>query len=1349
MKKLTKYSVLFKKTAIKALKWLSIAFAGLVVAAVICFFILQTDYVSGYLLGVINGSSDSESSTRVRVKNINGVIPFSFSIGEITVSDKSGKWLIIRECSVKIKPLELLKGRVFIERLYMGNADVLRLPSGEKENEKKLPGSIELPFFITRIVPGDIQISHINLSRGIPGYPSVFGVTGTPVSGGSAGYDSYNLNIVESNTGWFSSHITVTAADDIKLEISGHMDLPEGIIPEQYRDVAWREADFKMDASFTDKKTVKVNNFEIIGSDVKAAVKGEINREDLESQLSFNIALKKSANIFNNTAGFEISDAAVSGILNGKLFEPDINLTYSAADITGKELKVSDLKGEAGIGLNNQEGTVSISCSGKTGEVSVYIKEQEYLKDNTAFQFDLALNRQKELSVKDFVFNTQGVSLNISGKAGLNDLFINGSVKGVYNPELENIHISKLFKDEVNFESFFSYRDRTVNLTDILIDAGTMTLKGEGRYRFDGSIDSDISLIIPDMGFLSNYAGQRIAGSAKINSAVKGSLHRLDISSKADISSGAYGEIKIENILAEISDIHTENNETGKISVVLSSKGKTLKAGSEFNTAGNNLTLNDIFIKGIDTQVKGHAEVDLRTGLFNGNLAGSSDDMVGLSELFGWNISGRSTADLNFKAFDGKQNIKVKAAAENIFVNEGTIRDINIKGEISDIYNELKFTAEAGAENVVVKGATIEDINVKAKGKKDDAEFTVSAEGNAGEDFFVETRADIASADSGTSVSLKTLNGSFGSSIIKLKSPLNIKYSADSVSVEKAMFEIDSGDAEGSFYYNEEKAAGGITLKNIPGSVLSLAGIQGLDGLINGSITLSGSAEAPELYGSIKADDVKVKSLKRNKMPPLTLDAKYSISRDMMSGEFTLGGVSGSSMNGSLSVPFNFSFSPFKFMPEKTGDLNAGLKGAVDLAVIPAFSGLHNQTMEGILDTDFIIRGSIESPELSGRAGVVGGSYENSGMGIVLKNIGARFSADNSGFRLEKFNAIDGLNGSVTGSGLLNFGIGEAFNYLLDMSLSSMQVVRNDRLDAVLDGKIHISGSVKEQSLSGELTVEKAEFQIPEKLPAEITELEVKEINKKEPEVSEEITGNRDESRINFDLSIASPGRIYITGRGLDSEWKGDLTLTGTSAEPVINGKLSIVRGYYDFLSKSFTLTEGNVTFYGNSPPNPYLDVTGKIVNSSLTAYINVSGDLKNPSLNLRSEPDLPQDEILASVLFNREISQITPLQALSLVGAINELRGKQKGFDALKYTRNLIGVDRLEIKQAHNDPDESALSAGKYLNDNIYIEVERGISAESGKASVTWELTPDITVETEVGEDSETGMGINWKHDY
>jgi translocation and assembly module TamB len=120
----------------------------------------------------------------------------------------------------------------------------------------------------------------------------------------------------------------------------------------------------------------------------------------------------------------------------------------------------------------------------------------------------------------------------------------------------------------------------------------------------------------------------------------------------------------------------------------------------------------------------------------------------------------------------------------------------------------------------------------------------------------------------------------------------------------------------------------------------------------------------------------------------------------------------------------------------------------------------------------------------------------------------------------------------------------------------------------------------------------------------------------------------------------------------------------------------------------------------------------------------------------------------MARILFDREISQITPIQALQLAGAINEMMGR-RGFDPLAYTRNLIGVDWLQVKQSGESPGESALSAGKYLGDSIYVEVEKGISAESGKVSVKWELTPRITVDTSVGENADTEMGINFKLDY
>ena len=57
--------------------------------------------------------------------------------------------------------------------------------------------------------------------------------------------------------------------------------------------------------------------------------------------------------------------------------------------------------------------------------------------------------------------------------------------------------------------------------------------------------------------------------------------------------------------------------------------------------------------------------------------------------------------------------------------------------------------------------------------------------------------------------------------------------------------------------------------------------------------------------------------------------------------------------------------------------------------------------------------------------------------------------------------------------------------------------------------------------------------------------------------------------------------------------------------------------------------------------------------------------------------------------------------------------------------------------------------SVGKYLNDDVYVEIEKGVGSEGGKVSVEVDITPNISVESEVGLDAQSGVGINWKWDY
>jgi len=218
-------------------------------------------------------------------------------------------------------------------------------------------------------------------------------------------------------------------------------------------------------------------------------------------------------------------------------------------------------------------------------------------------------------------------------------------------------------------------------------------------------------------------------------------------------------------------------------------------------------------------------------------------------------------------------------------------------------------------------------------------------------------------------------------------------------------------------------------------------------------------------------------------------------------------------------------------------------------------------------------------------------------------------------------------------------------------------------------------------------------------------------------------------------LVTAENGRLLIQeARASDGE-KGSVALNGwfeLSPDPGFPFHLDIVlRDATLIRHDSVTATMGgDLVFAGNRQ--------GALL----------SGEVDSPELSLTSQPPLPDDEILSRLLFGRTVTQITPLQALQLANALDVLAGRQ-GFDVIDHTRRMLGLDFLEIRDLGVELDAAALRAGKYLAENVYIEVEQGLGPESGRASLQWEITPNITIQTEVGINAEAGAGIGWKWDY
>ena len=144
-----------------------------------------------------------------------------------------------------------------------------------------------------------------------------------------------------------------------------------------------------------------------------------------------------------------------------------------------------------------------------------------------------------------------------------------------------------------------------------------------------------------------------------------------------------------------------------------------------------------------------------------------------------------------------------------------------------------------------------------------------------------------------------------------------------------------------------------------------------------------------------------------------------------------------------------------------------------------------------------------------------------------------------------------------------------------------------------------------------------------------------------------------------------------------------------------------------------------------------------------MTAFINITGRASDLDITFTSEPALPEDEVLAQIIFGRALSELGPAQIARLVAVARELTGGNSP-GLIDRIRGGTGLDDLDI--VTTESGDTAVQAGKYISDNVYLGVQAGRETE---ATINLDISRSVTAKGSVGTDGESQIGIFFKRDY
>jgi len=409
-------------------------------------------------------------------------------------------------------------------------------------------------------------------------------------------------------------------------------------------------------------------------------------------------------------------------------------------------------------------------------------------------------------------------------------------------------------------------------------------------------------------------------------------------------------------------------------------------------------------------------------------------------------------------------------------------------------------------------------------------------------------------------------------------------------------------------------------------------------------------------------------------------------------------------------------------------------RGAATLALADVLIGSRDIALRGPVRFDLGLNGPPTPDSLSGTIGVTGGS-------VALPAVPLRLDALDATVRLNGRAATIEAGAAVASGGRVDLGgslrLDPAAGLPADLTVTLRDAVLRQRglYDVTLAGAVGIDGPLaRGAAISGRITIPRAEITVAPPPPGGGAIAEMSHRNENRPEretrrraglLDEAANGDRAGAAggpgWTLALTITAPNRIFVRGRGLDAELGGTITVGGTLADPAFSGSFQLIRGRLNLLARRLDLREARISLLGTLDPEIYVLARSRSPNG-VTAIVEIEGPATDPDIAFRSEPELPEDEVLAELFFGRPLDELSAFQIAQLAAAIAELSGR--GGDGV--------FARLRAATGFDD-----------------IDVETDAEGTITELRLNLDLSPSVTARGGVTSDSESTIGIFFERDY
>ena len=389
--------------------------------------------------------------------------------------------------------------------------------------------------------------------------------------------------------------------------------------------------------------------------------------------------------------------------------------------------------------------------------------------------------------------------------------------------------------------------------------------------------------------------------------------------------------------------------------------------------------------------------------------------------------------------------------------------------------------------------------------------------------------------------------------------------------------------------------------------------------------------------------------------------------------------------------------------------------------------------LRGSTNATVFVSGNLDDPVFEGSAKLNDGELSSELANISGTEINGEVALNNQILNL------DGLSGRINEGAFALSGAVDLLNITdssVALEFSDVLLEPDENTSFVVAGHAALTNSETGRSvLTGEVRITSGEFQKNLDLSALLKLLteylfrgtELKHRVSKLPNIL-------------LDLDIVADRNVFIFTNLIGTELKSNISVEGTLKEPIVNGTLESLSGWFGIKQRRFEITSGVIRF-APGLKQPQLELLGETyvrarTGESVLVILEAQGPLTNPRIELSSDTGLSQKELLALVsgagtsggqTFRSEFEE--ELRASSqLSTGDDDIQG------LTKILKTLTTIDSISLEPDFNIRRgliEPSLIATKRISDRMYLLGQTFLSGTGNESNLrlVYNLFPLISI--------------------